>query len=181
MVKIVQLEDAVLRRKAKEVALADIGTPKINKVIDEMKKAMDACYDGVAIAAPQIGVSLRIFVVSPKAFIPPDEEITNEKLSKFKHLVFINPKIKKLSSKTVRLDEGCLSVRGIFGKIRRSEKATVEAYDEFGNKVSRGASGLLAEVFQHETDHLDGILFVDKATDLYQMSEENNLPNKKNG
>ncbi|HBM45663.1 MAG: hypothetical protein UT05_C0004G0032 [Parcubacteria group bacterium GW2011_GWF2_38_76] len=179
MVKVVQLDNPVLRQKAREVAPEEIGTPQLNKIIDDMKKAMDACYDGVAIAAPQIGKSLRIFMVSPKAFIPPDEEITDEKLKKFKHLIFINPKITKLSTKTVRLDEGCLSVRGIFGKIRRSEKATIEAIDETGKKISRGASGLLAEIFQHETDHLDGILFVDKATDLYQLTQENEVPEKK--
>jgi len=174
------MEDPVLRQKAKEVAPEEIGTPKLNKIIEDMKKAVDTCDDGVAIAAPQIGVSLRIFVVSPKAFIAPDEEITDEKLKKFKHLVFINPKIKKLSSKTTQLDEGCLSVRGVFGKIRRSEKASIEAIDENGKKVSRGAGGLLAEVFQHETDHLDGVLFVDKATDLYQLTE-NKDQKKKNG
>lgn len=179
MIKIVQLDDPVLRQKAKEVSPEEIGTPKINKIIEDMKNAMDDTYDGVAIAAPQIGISLRIFVVSPKAFISPDEEITDEKLKKFKHLVCINPKIKKLSSKTTKLDEGCLSVRGIFGKIRRSEKASIEALNEKGEKISRGASGLLAEVFQHETDHLDGVLFIDKATDLYQMTEEAASPKKK--
>ena len=173
MTEIVQLNDPVLRKIAKEVDPAEIGTPKINKIIDEMKRAMDACDDGVAIAAPQIGKSLQIFVVSPKAFISPDEEMAEEKLKKLKHLVFINPKISKLSSKTVRLDEGCLSVRGIFGKIRRSEKATIEALDENGKKIVRGASGLLAEIFQHETDHLKGVLFTDNATDLYQLTNEN--------
>lgn len=174
---IVQMKDPVLRKIAREISPEEIGSPKLNKIIDRMKKAMDAAYDGVAIAAPQIGESLRMFMVSPKAFIPPEKDITDEELRKHKHLVFINPKIKKLSSKTVQLDEGCLSVRGIFGKIRRSEKATIEAIDETGKKISRGASGLLAEIFQHEIDHLDGILFIDKATNLYEMVAED--PNQK--
>jgi peptide deformylase len=169
---IVQIKDPVLRKIAREILPEEIGSAKINRIIERMKKAMDASYDGVAIAAPQIGESLRMFMVSPKAFISPEKEITDEEIKKYKHLVFINPKITKLSSKTVQLDEGCLSVRGIFGKIRRSEKATIEAVDENGKKISRGASGLLAEIFQHEVDHLNGILFIDKATDLYEMVTE---------
>lgn len=179
MDKIVQVDNPVLRQDAKEVALEEIGGKKINKIIEDMKQAMDSCDDGVAIAAPQIGKSLQIFIVSPKAFVHPDEEMAEEKLKKIKHLVFINPKIKKLSSKTVRLDEGCLSVRGVFGKIRRSEKATIEALDENGKKIVRGASGLLAEIFQHETDHLKGVLFIDRATDLYQLTNEKSDGNKK--
>lgn len=171
MENIVQTDNPVLRKTAKEVPLSEIGTPKINKIIEEMKKAMDACDDGVAIAAPQIGKSLQIFVVSPKAFITSEEK-SIEELKKIKHSVFINPKIKKLSVKTNILDEGCLSVRGIFGKIKRAEKATIEAYDENGKKITRGASGLLAEVFQHETDHLKGVLFTDTAVELYQVPEK---------
>ncbi|MEI6296104.1 MAG: peptide deformylase [bacterium] len=179
MVKIVQYNDPVLREETAEVPLDKIGSKEISKIIEDMKVAMDACDDGVAIAAPQIGKKLKIFVVSPKVFIGPDEEIDNEKLKKEKHLIFINPKILKLSTKTVSLDEGCLSVRGIYGKIKRAEKATIEAYDENGNKIVRGASGLLAEVFQHEIDHLNGVLFTDTATGLYEMVNEGDN-NKKN-
>lgn len=171
-VEIVQRENPVLRKVSKEVPLDEIASKKIAKIIADMKVAVDSCDDGVAIAAPQIGKSLRIFVVSPKALISPDDEKFEEKIKNLSHLVFINPKIVKLSSKTTYLDEGCLSVRGTFGKIRRSEKATIEGYDERGVKVTRGASGLLAEIFQHETDHLNGIIFTDKAAELYQLANE---------
>ena len=77
-------------------------------------------------------------------------------------LIFINPKILKTSQKKVFLKEGCLSLTGIYKEIWRKEKALIEAYDENGKKFRRGASGLLAEIIQHEIDHLNGILFIDK-------------------
>ena len=83
-----------------------------------------------------------------------------------KNLVFINPVISKLSREKTWVPEGCLSVRWLYGKTYRSTKATVTAYDENGKKFVRGASGLLAQIFQHETDHLKGILFIDHATEV---------------
>ena len=81
-------------------------------------------------------------------------------------MVFINPKISKLSREKEWLPEGCLSVRWLYGNTLRSKKATVTAYDENGKKFTRGASGLLAQIFQHETDHLKGVLFIDKAKNI---------------
>ena len=124
-----------------------------------MKEALASRDDGVAIAAPQIGVSLRIFVVSGKVFTKEGEERKPDE-------TFINPVISKLSRNTENMEEGCLSVHGVFGTIKRHEKATVTAYNEEGKKVMKGGSGLLAQIFQHETDHLDGTLFVDKAHEL---------------
>ena len=83
-----------------------------------------------------------------------------------KDLILINPKISRLSRKKEWIPEGCLSVRPLYGKTFRSKKATVTAYDENGKKFTRGASGLLAQIFQHETDHLNGILFIDHAKDV---------------
>lgn len=158
--KILQKGAPVLRKIAKEVPAAMIGTPRLRKILAEMSAALAGQDDGVAIAAPQIGYSLRIFAVSGKVFkkegseeAPPD-------------LVFINPKISKLSREKEWLPEGCLSVRPVYGKTWRSKKASVSAMDEHGKKFTRGGSGLLAQIFQHETDHLDGILFVDHAKDL---------------
>ena len=159
---IVQEGDPILRQTAVPVPLEEIRSERIQRLLGSMKEALSDCEDGVALAAPQIGESVRIFVVSPKAFAE-DADLSNE------HLVYINPTITKLSSKKVTQEEGCLSVRSIYGLIDRSEKATVEAYDEHGKKFSRGASGLLAEIFQHEIDHLNGILFIDTATDLRKI------------
>ncbi len=171
MKTILQKEEKVLRMKAKEILVKDIKTPKIKKVLKEMSLSLKSQLDGVAIAAPQIGYSLRIFVVSGRIF--EKDFISNQKIpskentkKKIKDLVFINPKISKLSKDKEWLPEGCLSVRPFYGKTFRSKKATVTAYDENGKKFTRGASNLLAQIFQHETDHLDGILFIDHAKDI---------------
>lgn len=163
MVKIIQYKNKVLREIAKRVLKKDIGTQKINTIVKNMKEALSSQEDGVAIAAPQIRVLLRIFVVSPKAF---DE---NSK-SNSDYKVFINPKITNLSKKKEDTDEGCLSVRWKYGHVKRSVKATVRALDENGNWFSYNGSGLLAQIFQHETDHLDGVLFIDKAKNLRDVN-----------
>ncbi|MBI5139666.1 peptide deformylase [Candidatus Nomurabacteria bacterium] len=180
--KILQKEELVLRKVAPEVRLVDIKTPKIKKVLKEMSLALGSQHDGVAIAAPQIGYSLRIFLVAGKIFakdfnrskelselggvpVEPKED-KKPTLPKIKDLIFINPKISKLSREKEWLPEGCLSVRPFYGKTWRSKKATVTAYDENGKKFTRGASGLLAQIFQHETDHLNGVLFIDHAKDV---------------
>jgi peptide deformylase len=182
MKKILQSQEGVLRKIAKEVPIKDIETPKIQKILKEMITALRSQYDGVALAAPQIGYSLQIFVVSGKIFsddftksleapmpegvgIPTSDEYQSVG-KKVKDVVFINPVISKLSRKKEWMPEGCLSVRWLYGKTWRSEKAHITAYDENGKKFSRGASGLLAQIFQHETDHLKGILFSDHAKEI---------------
>lgn len=168
MVHIVQQGDPVLREVAQTIPVKDITSDKIKKIIKDMKEALSTQKDGVALAAPQIGLPLRIFVVSGLILKTANEE----KYPSGEDMVFINPEITKLSKKKVELEEGCLSVRWLYGKIKRSERATVRAYDEHGNKVERGASGLLAQVFQHETDHLDGVLFIDRAYDIEEILPE---------
>lgn len=177
MKKILQQQEKVLRQNAKEVPVSDIKNKKIQNILKEMSKALASQNDGVAIAAPQIGYSLRIFVISGKIFEKDFGKSEEEKLlnenniiktpkEKIKDLVFINPKILKLSRDKEWMPEGCLSVRWLYGKTFRSKKATIIAYDENGKKFQRGASLLLAQIFQHETDHLNGILFIDNAKDI---------------
>ena len=149
MKEIVQDGNPVLREKAKEVPLAEIKSEKIQQIIRNMKFAMDSQEDGVAIAAPQIGEPFSIFLVSDKVMKEADREYK----SIGRDLVFINPVISKLSRSKHEVEEGCLSVRWKYGKVKRSIKATIKAYNELGEVVERGASGLLAQVFQHETDH----------------------------
>ena len=174
MVKIVQNGDRVLRQIAKEVPVSSITKPKIQKIISDMNQALDGEYDGAAIAAPQIAQSLRIFIVSRKVFAEERDEapaVYNGIILKKKahNMVFINPKIIKISKDKKLLEEGCLSVRPLFGKVRRATRATVEAYNEHGEKFTMEGSGLLAHVFQHETDHLEGVLFIDKAKNLREV------------
>jgi len=170
-IEIVQKGEPVLRKIAEKVSVADIKTEKIQKFLKDMSLALELQDDGVAIAAPQIAIPLRIFVVSKKVEIMLKglEEAPEAEKEKIKDAIYINPEINKLSKTKQILDEGCLSVRPIFGKVERSEKATVTAYDENGKKFTRGGSGLLAQIFQHEIDHLNGILFIDKATDLVEV------------
>jgi peptide deformylase len=167
MCKIVQLgEHDALRQKAKEIPVSEINTPKVQKILADMKDALDGEPDGAALAAPQIGLPLRIFILSEKVFGP---ESKHEAAGKNIPLVYINPVIIKRSAKKAVVDEGCLSVRGKYGNIERSKNAIVEAYDEKGNKFTRGAGGLLAQAFQHECDHLDGVLFVDNAVETWDV------------
>jgi peptide deformylase len=174
MPTIVQNGDKVLRKISKEVPISSITKPKIQDLLRDMSQALHEQNDGVAIAAPQIGESLRIFVVSGRVF---DEDFINGKTSKSmtptksRHpdMVFINPVFKKISKDKKLMSEGCLSVRPLYGKVRRATRATIEAYDENGKKFTKDASGLLAHIFQHETDHLDGVLFIDKAKDLQEI------------
>ena len=133
-----------------------------------MRKALGGEEDGVAIAAPQIGESLRIFIVRGDVLLFAKGKKPSSK-EKVEDLVFINPEIIKISKKKKKVEEGCLSVRWLYGKVLRSEKMTIGAYNEKGVWIERGASGLLAQIFQHEIDHLDGILFTDKAEDLRDL------------
>lgn len=184
MKKILQQNEKVLRQIAEEVPIKDIQTTKIKKILNEMSASLKSQDDGVAIAAPQIGYALRIFVISGKIFSESFVKTREEKLSnqnnleekggsaiinenfQIKDVIFINPQISKLSRDKEWVPEGCLSVRPLYGKTFRSKKAMVTAYDENGMKFTRGGSGLLAQIFQHETDHLNGILFIDHAKDI---------------
>lgn len=174
MTKIVQKGDPVLARIAEPVAKKDIGDAKLSKILKDMKTAMHGEDDSVAIAAPQIGVPLRIFVVSGPFYEGlPEEEILNtadKKLRDIPDVVFINPEIIKSSKKSHYAEEGCLSVRPWYGDVKRASNVTIKALDKNGNEFIRGSGGLLAQIFQHEIDHLNGILFDSKAKNLRKMS-----------
>ena len=156
-----------MRELAQSVPVNKITSPEIKKIIADMKAALASQDDGVAIAAPQIAKPFRIFVVAGSALKMIDETYTGGDIT------FINPEITKLSRDKHEVEEGCLSVRYLYGKIKRSKKAAVRAYDENGKRFERGASGLLAQIFQHETDHLDGVLFIDHAYDIQEILPEN--------
>jgi peptide deformylase len=175
MVKIIQEGHPVLRQKAKKVLIRDISSKEIQDVIKKMKDALHKEWDGVAIAAPQIGVSLRIFVVAGMIFdeyFIRREKFPDGYVTPHPDLVYINPEITKISKTKKWMKEGCLSVRPLYGEVRRSTHATVRAYDEHGKAFVRGAGGLLAHIYQHETDHLDGILFIDHARDVHALNRE---------
>ncbi len=164
MTKIVQKENKVLREIAAEVPADFFNSKKLLKLIKDMNVALAEQEDGVAIAAPQIDISLRVFTVSPRIH----EILKKNDIP----LTYINPVITKISKDKKAMEEGCLSVRWLYGKVRRASRVSIEAYDESGNKFSRGASGLLAQIFQHEVDHLNGILFIDNAKEIRELKPE---------
>jgi peptide deformylase len=135
--------DPVLRRRAKPVEAV---TPEIKRIIADM---VDTMYDevGLGLAAPQVGVSLRLMVVG-------DEEGREAR-------ALVNPVIAEHGGE-VLAEEGCLSIPGVFAPVKRAEWVRLEAQDELGRPVSITARGLRARVFQHEMDHLDGVLFIDR-------------------
>lgn len=165
-IEIVQKGHPVLRQIAHEVKPEEIGAKELSAIIERMKTALDAQEDGLAIAAPQIGESLRIFVVSGKVFSGLLDTGDASHVKAKPDMVFINPVLTKLSKTKKKMSEGCLSVRTYYGNVTRSTKATVRALDEKGNAFERGGSGILAQIFQHEVDHLNGVLFIDKAEDI---------------
>jgi peptide deformylase len=160
---IVQDGEPVLRKVAESVPEDLFGTPELARIIADMAATLDSQRDGVALAAPQIGISLRMFIVRYDRIIPPTPD--DEPDHGVEVGVYINPSFVKSSKRRVEMDEGCLSVRGIYGKTMRHNRATIRARDEQGASFERGGGGLLAQIFQHETDHLNGILFIDHATD----------------
>lgn len=174
MTKIVTENADVLREIAKEVQDAEIKTKNVQNVVKNMKEALAGEKHGVAIAAPQIGESLRIFVVAGKVF-NIQEDADTEKEDSGEDQIFINPKITKQSKKIIKGDEGCLSVPGKYSwHVDRPEKITLEYLDENGDKQTRGASGFLARIFAHEVDHLNGVLYTDKAKEIHDVDEDFN-------
>lgn len=173
---IVQNGHPALRQIASEIPPAHIMSKEIQTLISNMKKLLAKEEYGVALAAPQVGETLRLFIISGKALQKrrADEEEADPPIAPLADQVYINPVMTKLSRAKKELHEGCLSVRGYWGEVPRSLKATVTAYDEQGKKVTRGASGFLAHIFQHEMDHLDGVLYIDKASCVYEEDQKDN-------
>jgi peptide deformylase len=135
----------ILRQKAEEIKQINA---QIKQLALDMVETLEA-HQGLGLAAPQVNQSLRLIVVKPE----PGR----------KALILINPKIKKASRRKTIMQEGCLSLPDVFVAVERSEKITVEALDINGQTIKIKAKGLLARVIQHEIDHLDGILIVDKS------------------
>ncbi len=155
MKAIVQTPEPVLRKIATPVQPSAINSKFIQGLLADMSEAIAREEDAVAIAAPQLGESVRIFVVSKRV---------NKKFES--DLVFINPEIIRIGKNKATMQEGCLSVRWKYGDVKRSTTATVRALNADGNEFVMNGRGLLAQIFQHETDHLNGILFIDTAKNI---------------
>jgi peptide deformylase len=168
------LPEPVLRRKAKPITKFD---KELQTLIDDMIETMrDA--PGVGLAAPQVGVSERLAVIE-YAEDEDDEDETEgaEGPSKPKQLfVIINPEIVKASEEKVNGIEGCLSIPGLLGEVERYEALQVKALNRYGKPVKLKVDGWMARIFQHEIDHLNGVLFTDLATRVWKPTAEEEIP-----
>lgn len=159
--EIVTVPDEVLRRKARKVTVFDAN---LQKLIDDMVETMrDA--PGVGLAAPQVGISERLIVVE---YAEDDEEEDAPK----KLFVVANPEIVKASPETEKGIEGCLSIPGLVGEVERSLQVVIRGQNRRGQPVRIKAKGWLARIFQHEIDHLEGVLFTDRATRVWKPTPE---------
>tara|TARA_R110002073_G_scaffold8207_6_gene45871 strand:+ start:116 stop:703 length:588 start_codon:yes stop_codon:yes gene_type:complete len=175
---IVAYGDPVLRKVAKDI---DSDYPNLSKLIDNMKQTMYNAQ-GVGIAAPQIGKSIRLFVIDATPFAE-DEDLSKkeqEQLSNFNR-VFINPKVVNEEGDEWAFSEGCLSIPDIREDVFRPDSVTFEYQDETFEKHTLTLTGLAARVFQHEYDHLEGILFTDKLSSLKKRILKKKLEKISNG
>jgi peptide deformylase len=165
MAKLVPLNHPALHSMAEEISAEEFTDGTVKKIVKDLRQAIKTYkvdgFTAVAIAAPQIGVSKRVFII---------EDQSND-ADRLPTVIAINPRFTKLSKKSHVVGEGCLSIPDQYGLVRRSTNVTMEAYDEEGKKFIRGAGGLLAQIMQHEYDHLDGILFTDRAEKVWTKDE----------
>ena len=165
--KIVTLPEPVLRRKAKAVTQFD---KNLQTVIDDMVETMREA-PGVGLAAPQIGLSERLIVVEYYEH-EEDEDAENEEEAPKKVWVVLNPEIVKASEEKVMGIEGCLSIPNLVGEVERHAEIQVKGLNRHGKPMKIKAKGWLARIFQHEIDHLNGVLFPDRATRVWQPPQE---------
>ena len=160
ILNIVTFPEPSLRLKAKQVTKFDT---ELQTLVDNMFETLRAA-PGVGLAAPQIGESLRLVVVEYT-----EDEDENAKPKKY---VLVNPEIIKRSEEMVTDVEGCLSLPGLTGRVERHQAVTVKAKNRFGKPLKIEAEGWLARIFQHEIDHLDGVLYIDRAEEVFELTPE---------
>ncbi len=151
-------QEKFLRRKAVDFDFNEHTKKEIREIIKNMRVEMAKAI-GIGLSANQLGMNMRLFIAKADG----------------KQYSVFNPIITKFSEETIIMEEGCLSVPETYGEVERPEKITIEGFDANGKKIKIKAWGLLARIFQHETDHLNGILFIDKAKNLrkFETVEKN--------
>jgi peptide deformylase len=162
--EIIAVPDPVLRRKARKVT--DFG-PDLQTLIDDMVETMRVA-PGVGLAAPQVNVPLQVIVVE---FGDEEDEDAPPKL-----FTVVNPEIVRASNDMVTGVEGCLSIPGIVGEVERVDQITVQGQNRRGQPLRLKAEGWLARIFQHEIDHLNGVLFTDRASRVWKPEEGEVVP-----
>jgi peptide deformylase len=166
ILKVARMGHPVLRTRARALDPADIKSPRIQQLIDDMFETMLE-YQGVGLAAPQVHESVRLFVAGlaprkPNRLDERDDDVEEDKDVRVPLMCLINPEIAIVGGETADEWEGCLSIPDIRGRVTRATEIEVRAYDRRGRKVEIEARGFTARVIQHETDHLDGVLFFDR-------------------
>ena len=160
ILKVARMGHPVLRAKARALHPSEIRTPAVQQLLDDMFATMKE-YQGIGLAAPQVHHGLRLFVAGfaadPGAADEGERDDHDVPL-----MALINPEITVVGRETVEDWEGCLSIPDVRGRVPRARRITVRAYNREGKKIEIAASGFTARVIQHETDHLDGILFFDR-------------------
>ena len=159
ILKVARMGHPVLRARARALEPAEIRSPRIQQLIDDMLDTMHE-YQGIGLAAPQVHESLRLFVAGFPA--SRDRKDDEDEGDRFPEVVLINPEVRADGPESVEDWEGCLSIPDIRGRVPRARRVVVRAYDRRGKPIEMQASGFAARVIQHETDHLDGILFFDR-------------------
>lgn len=158
-------EEKFLRTKTVDFGFQAFTKKEINNLIKKMKETM-LNANGIGLSANQIGLNFKMFVaLIPEKPLERDEKnkIIMPSPDEAKFYAIFNPEIIKFSKQTEIIEEGCLSVPGVLGEVERSLKITITGFDKNDREIKIKAEGLCARVFQHETDHLNGILFIDKA------------------
>lgn len=165
--KIVTLPDPVLRKPARKVKTFD---RELQELADGMLETLHAA-PGVGLAAPQVGISQRLILVE-YAEQPDDPDDPQAPPNPPKLFVMVNPEVLRHSTETVSGNEGCLSIPGYIGEVERYQAVTVRGYSTRGKPMRVKASGWLARIFQHEIDHLNGVLFIDRTDKVWKVEDE---------
>lgn len=166
--EIVFLPNPILRKKAKPVTKFD---KDLQTLIDDMIETMREA-PGVGLAAPQINLPMQLAVIEYAEGEDDEERPEDAPPPEKKLYVIINPEITKVSDEKVLGIEGCLSIPGLIGEVERHEAIQVKALNRHGNPVKLKLDGWMARIFQHEIDHLNGVLFTDKATQVWKPKDE---------
>lgn len=169
MLQIVKLPTPSLRERSKEINRSTLLLAEVQNLIRKMIPVMYE-DDGIGLAAPQVGQNIRVCIVGKEAIDMDERPVRGKKnTANKKDLVLVNPVWERLNKKTAWDTEGCLSVPKKFGKVKRYTEIQVKAWDEQGNPLDFTAKNFFARVIQHEVDHLDGTLFIDKAKEIYEV------------
>ena len=164
ILKVARMGHPVLRAKARPLSATEIRSPRIQQLIDDMFETMRE-YQGIGLAAPQVHASVRLFVAGLEAKKDrnvDEEDDDDQDRQSVPLMALINPEITPVGRESVEDWEGCLSIPDIRGRVPRAREIVVRAYDRTGKRTEMRVSGFTARVIQHETDHLDGILFFDR-------------------